>query len=81
MPCADNIEDATAEFTAAELAIVRGREAYTDDMVLKIMDGTIKLAWKWTAMHPRIRKPPETHEMPYTYFFRMAFWRCVNARR
>jgi hypothetical protein len=62
---ADNIDDATAEFTAAELAIVRGHEPYTDDMVLKIMDGTMKLAWKWTAMH--------------IYFFRMALCAYLHA--
>jgi hypothetical protein len=78
---ADNIEDATAEFTAAELAIVRQREPHTDDMVLKIMDGTMNLAWKWSALHPGIRKPPETHEMPRTFFFRMALCAYFHALR
>jgi hypothetical protein len=78
---ADNIEDATAEFTAAELAIVRNREPYTDDMVLKIMDGTMGLAWKWSALHPRIRKSPETHEMPHLFFFRMAHCAYLHALR
>ena len=48
----------TANFTDAEIAILRKREPYTDEMVLKIMDGTIGLALKWSALHPGIRKPP-----------------------
>jgi len=72
---ADNIEDATAQFTDEELDILRRREPHTDEMILKIFDGTIELAEKFYLLHPDITKLPEAHEIPYTFLFRFAL--CV----
>lgn len=54
---ADNIEDATAWFTDEEFGILRRREPHTDEMILKILDGTIQLAEKFYLLHPDITKP------------------------
>ncbi|HEX7855325.1 MAG TPA: hypothetical protein VF503_16705 [Sphingobium sp.] len=78
---ADNIDDATDQFTAAELAIVRKDEPYTDDIVVKILDGAMSLALKFFALHPGIKKLPEAYELLDTFIFRFSLCAYLHALR
>jgi hypothetical protein len=78
---ADNIEDATSQFTEEQIAILRKKEALTADIVLKIFEGTMSLAMKFFALHPDLDKLPEAHEVPHTFIFRMALCAYIHALR
>jgi hypothetical protein len=78
---ADNIDDATGEFTTAELAIVRNDQPNTDDMIVKVLDGTLNLARKFFAMHPGIKMIPAAHELPETFIFRFSLCAYLHALR
>jgi hypothetical protein len=78
---AENIEDATGQFTADELAILRNKQPVTEAVAVKILDGTMNLARKFFALHPEIKKLPPAHELPYTFIFRMALCAYIHALR
>lgn len=76
---ADNIQDATAQFTDEELGILRRHEPVTDAIDLKILDGTLKLADKFFLLHPEIKKQPKVHEVPHSFIFRFALCAYLHA--
>ena len=78
---AANIEDATSKFTDEELAILRNKQPLTETIVVKILDGTMNLAWKFFALHPELEKLPPAHELPHTFIFRMALCAYLHALR
>ena len=78
---ADNIEDATSQFTEEELGILRRHEPITPDIAVKIVDGTMNLALKFFAMHPDFKELPPAKEVPYTFIFRMALCAYLHALR
>lgn len=78
---ADNIEDATSDFTEEELGILRRHEPVTADMAVKIFDGVMRLALKFYALHPGIDELPPAKEVPYTFIFRMALCAYIHALR
>jgi hypothetical protein len=78
---ADNIEDATSDFTDDELGILRRHEPITADMAVKIFDGVMRLALKFYALHPGIDELPPANEVPYTFIFRMALCAYIHALR
>ena len=78
---AENIEDATSQFTEEELTILRNKQPATEAIVVKILDGTMSLAWKFFALHPEIEKLPSAHELPHTFIFRMALCTYIHALR
>jgi hypothetical protein len=78
---ADNIEDATSQFTAQELDILRRHEPLTADMAVKIFDGVMNLALRFFGLHPGISKLPPAKEVPYTFIFRMALCAYIHALR
>jgi hypothetical protein len=76
---ADNILDATAAFTDDELGILRRHEPVTDAIVLKILDGTLRLAMKFFLLHPDGKRPPAVYDVPYTFIFRFALCAFLHA--
>lgn len=78
---AGNIEDATNQFTEEELAVLRNEQPVSEGIVVKILDGTMNLAWKFFALHPEIEKLPPAHELPHTFIFRMALCAHIHALR
>jgi hypothetical protein len=78
---AENIEDATSQFTEEELAILRNKKPLTEAIVVKILDGTMNLAIKFFALHPEIEKLPPSDELPRTFIFRMALCAYIHALR
>lgn len=78
---ADNIEDATSDFTDEELGILRRREPITADMAVKIFEGVMRLTLKFYALHPGIDELPPANEVPYTFIFRMALCAYIHALR
>lgn len=78
---ADNIEDATNQFTDEELGLLRRHEPITSDIAVKIFDGTMNLALKFFVMHPNFEELPPAQEAPYTFLFRMALCAYLHALR
>jgi hypothetical protein len=76
---ADNIRDATPSFTDEELGILRRQEPVTDDIVVKILDGTMRLAMKFFLLHPNGKIPPAAHDLPYSFIFRFALCAFLHA--
>lgn len=76
---ADNIKDATKEFTDDELGILRCHESVPHAIVLKILGGTLKLADSFFLMHPDIRSQPKLHDVPHTFIFRFALCAFLHA--
>jgi hypothetical protein len=46
---------------------LRRHEPVTYAIVLKILDGTLKLADKFFLLHPEIKKQPKVHEVPHLH--------------
>lgn len=76
---ADNIKDATKEFTKDELGILRRHEPVPQVIVLKILDGTLKLADSFFLMHPDIPPQPKMQDVPHTFIFRFALCAFLHA--
>jgi hypothetical protein len=76
---ADNIRDATAAFTDEELGILRRHEPVTENIVIKILDGTMRLAMKFFLLHPNGKIPPAAHDLPYSFIFRFALCAFLHA--
>jgi hypothetical protein len=76
---ADNIRDATATFTDDELGILRSHEPVTDAIVLKILDGALRLAMTFFLLHPNGKKPPGAYDVPYSFIFRFALCAFLHA--
>jgi hypothetical protein len=58
---------------------LRRHEPVTYAIVLKILDGTLKLADKFFLLHPEIKKQPKVHEVPHTFIFRFALCAYLHA--
>jgi hypothetical protein len=78
---ADNIEDATSQFTDEELSILRRHEPLTPEIGAKIVDGVLKLTLKFFALHPGVDELPPSDEVPYTFIFRLALCAYIHALR
>jgi hypothetical protein len=76
---AENILDATTAFTDDELGTLRRHEPITDAIVLKILDGTLRLAETFFLLHPDRKKPPAIYDVPYTFIFRFALCALLHA--
>jgi hypothetical protein len=57
---------AAQHFTAEELRIIRKREALTEELIGKLLDGTMHFAWRFFETHPRWHNLPRSEEAPYT---------------
>ena len=78
---AGNIEDATGQFTEAELAVLRKKEPITEGIVAKILEGTLSLALRFFELIPDTDRLPAAHELPHTFVFRLALCAYVHALR
>lgn len=76
----DDLAKHTAEhYTAAELAIIRSGEPWTNEITKKVLDGIMDFALKFFALHPDWEQLPEVRTAPYTFIFRYALCAYLHA--
>lgn len=68
----DLAKHAADRFTEAELAVIRGDNPWTDEIITKVLGGIMDFARGFFALHPAWENLPEARDLPHTFIFRYA---------
>jgi hypothetical protein len=78
---AESLEQASKQYTEAELKALRTHEPISGEIFIKIFDNVLKLAALLFAADPTKRELPPGRELPYTFIFRYALTGYLVALR